>query len=80
MLFKAGDTGLWYRKELPESTKSNKKGKSRDNKKPSGKSGQDSEAEPTTQNNETSAKKVSYVGAFYEKKNEEMINKRVIFI
>lgn len=64
LLFKAGDAGLWYRKESTESTKSKKKNKSRD-KKPAGKSGHDSEAEPTTQNNETCAKKVSYVGAFY---------------
>jgi len=67
-LFKAGDTGLWYRKESPESTKSKKKSKSRDNKKPAGKSEQDSEVEHTTQNNGTCAKKVSYVRAFYEKK------------
>ena len=64
LLFKAGDAGLWYRKESPESTKSKKKGKSRD-KKLAGKSGQDSEAEPTTQNSETCTKKVSCVGTFY---------------
>lgn len=69
LLFKADDTGLWYRKESPESTKSKKKSKSRD-KKPAGKSGQDSEAEPTAQNNETCAKKVSYVGAFHAKNKQ----------
>lgn len=59
LLFKGGDAGVWYRKESPESTKSKKRSNSRDNKKPTGKSGQHSIAESTTQSNETSAKKVS---------------------
>ena len=65
MVFKAGDAGLWYRKESPESAESKKKNKSRDSKIPASKTGQDSE--PTTQNNGTCAKKVSYIRAFYKK-------------
>lgn len=61
LLFKTGDAGMWYRKESPESTKSKKTSKSRDNKKATGKSGEDSKAKPTTQKGETSSKKVSNI-------------------
>lgn len=68
LLFKTGDAGMWYRKESPESTKSKKTSKSRDNKKATGKSGEDSKAKPTTQKSETSSKKVSNFVLFRGKK------------
>lgn len=49
---------MWYRKLSPDATKTPKK-KSRDRKKPGGKSADDSDGKPTTQKDEVAAKKVS---------------------
>lgn len=50
------DVGMWYRKLSPDATKTPKK-KSRDRKKPGGKSADDSDGKPTTQKDEVAAKK-----------------------